>query len=179
MWWLRPVPWFRWVVAALLVGVAIVSDIGQSGSTPYPFAAEAMAAGEAIGDASVEWRDLPIGLLPDPNLEGRLRFDITAGTPLLPAFVDADPIVPEGWWLVDVPLPHGVVAGVAVRIVLLDPPTTVAGIAAGPGVGDAFAGEVRGPVAVPASAADLVARAAAADAVVTLIEAGAPAGTEG
>ena len=57
-----------------------------------------------------------------------------------------------------------------VRIVIFDPPASVNGIVAAASVDDPIGGPRRGAVGVPEAVADLVARAVAADRVITLIE---------
>lgn len=151
-----------------LVAAAFIADVRGPDTQPYPFAATDLVQGADVADADIEWLAIPTSLLPEPDLTGRLRTGVPAGTPLVPAVFGEEDFVPDGWWIVDVPLAAGTDAGTEVRLVVLDPPASVMGIVAGPAVGDPFGGELQGPVAVPEASADLIARAVAADAVVTL-----------
>jgi hypothetical protein len=47
-----------------------------------------------------------------------LTINITNGDPLVPAMVSQSPVVPEGWWALDVPVPAGVGAGTEVRLLV-------------------------------------------------------------
>jgi len=168
VWWLQPVPRARWLLAVALVSAAFVADVRGPDTRPYPFAATELAQGTDPKDADIEWPAVPTGLLPEPDLSGRLRVGVVPGTPLIPALLGAEDAVPDGWWIVDVPMPAATAVGSDVRLVVLDPPTSVEGVVAGPAVGDPFGGALRAPVAVPAASADMVARAVATDGVVAL-----------
>ena len=88
---------------------------------------------------------------------------------------EAEPVVPPGWWIVDVPLGEAAAAGATVRLVVLDPPHAVTAVVVGDPVADPLSGRRTGPVAVPPAAAESIARAAATDSVVTMVSADAAA----
>jgi hypothetical protein len=83
--------------------------------------------------------------------------------------LQATPRPPDDWWIIELPLQATASPGMRIRIVILDPAATVDGIVVTAPASDDFAGESRGGVAVPAASADVIARAAAADGVVTLL----------
>jgi hypothetical protein len=168
---MRPFARGRWGLAGLLVGIAFFAEVQGPVTEPYPFATTSYPAGTPADEIDVAWRDVPVGLLPPAELAGSLRFDVDAGSPLGPNVLRTTSLVPDDWWVIDLPLQATAAPGRDVRIVVLDPATTVEGIVVAAPSGDGFGAEPRGAVAVPAAAADLVARAAAADAVVTLVSA--------
>ena len=170
MWWLRPLPVVRWTLAAAIIASAFIAEVSEPASRRYPFAARDLPAGASIVDIDIDWRDVPGDSLPIADLRGRLAVDVAAGTPMVPALFVAEPLVPDGWWIVDLALSDAARPGTQVRIVIVDPPTSVTGIVAASSRDDPLGGPRRGAVAVPESVADLVARAAAADRVITLIE---------
>jgi hypothetical protein len=118
-WFSRP-PYLRWAGAVLLIVAAAWVDLRPAATTPYPFARADLASGTAIDAGSVEWRQVPVGLLPaDPPLDGTVRYAVAAGEPLLPSLVAAGrPEVPEGWWALSTTLPEDVVAGQALQLVV-------------------------------------------------------------
>ena len=171
MWWLRPVPWLRFAAAALLVTLLIATELRDPATERYPFAARDVEAGTAMGDPGVEWRDVPAGLLPPFEPSGATRVAVKGGTPLVPELTAPLRPVPGDWWVIEVPLGAEAAPGTTVRLVILEPAMAVTGVVVtGPRL-DSFGGLERGAVAIPPANADVVARAAAGDRVVTLVSA--------
>lgn len=169
--WLRPIPWLRWLGATALIGIALTVDLRGSATVPYPFAAVTIEAGTSLDAIVIDYRDVPTGLLPRPDLSGRLILTVKAGAPLVPSMFGSDPLVPSEWWIVDLPMSGDVSPGTRVRVVITDPPHAVTGIVTGHPIEDPLAGGRTGPVAVPPDSAELVAQAAAAGNVVALVSA--------
>ena len=169
MWWLRSTPRARWALAACLVTVAFVADVRGPATTAYPFTASPTPAGTPVEALAIEWRDLPTGSLPDAELNGRLRLDLPAGTPLVPSLLEDESPIPAGWWTVELPLAANATPGADVRVVVLDPPLAVVGTVVAPPTSDMLSGRLLGAVALPPEHADTVARSAAVDGVVTMI----------
>ncbi len=173
MYWLRRPPFLRWLIAASLVvtGLAFEMDCGET--ERYPFAAAAIEAGSSIGEA-IEWRDVPVGLLPawlEPP-GGIAGYDIGAGDPLVPN-LRSSYTTPAGWWSIPMPLPVATVPGTPLR--LLDSLTgeQMDGVVDKAGLDDGF--ETTAMVAFPPEAAPRAAQAVASDAFVVMIGHGAGA----
>lgn len=177
VYWFRRPPYLRWAAAAVLVITATWLDVRPEPTVLQPFAAVDLGAGAALEDTMVEWRSVPVGLLPAlENPQGIVLRPVAAGEPLLPSILSTERIaVPEGWWSMEAQLPAGVVQGQSVQIILLgkavdDAPQSVPGIIVAPAeAGDPLAIESPpGLVAVPAEWATIVA-AAVAEARVAII----------
>ena len=135
-----------------------------------PFAAADLDPGAVVEDTMIEWRSVPIGLLPpldDP--QGVILRPVAAGDPLVPSVLSTQRIpAPEGWWTMEVQLPTGAVPGQEVQLILLptgpdDRPRSVPGLVIAPAPeGDPLAIEdPPGLVAVPAESATVAATAVA------------------
>lgn len=169
MYWLQSPPYWRRAAAAVLVLGALVWDLQSAPMAPYPFAARPIPAGSVIGSGDVEWRSLPSGAFPAPELGGRAAaVDVVPGDPIVGSML-ADPVsVPEGWWAVPVQIAAGAVPGAAVLLVITDPPMTVPGIVVTSQRGDRFSMDYTpAVVAVPGQMAPLVAAAERAGLLVT------------
>lgn len=171
MYWLPRPPYLRWAGAALLLVGALAWDLRAPALEVRPFAARALAAGEPIDAAAVEWREVPAGLLPSPDLTAAVAaMDLAAGDPLLPALLGTRVAIPDGWWEIPAAIGTHAAAGDAVMLVITDPPSTVEGLVVSPQQGDAYSLDYRpAVVAVPAEAAGLVASAAAAGSLVAAV----------
>jgi len=171
VYWLPRPPYLRWAGAALLLLSALAWDLRGPALEVRPFAARAVAVGEPIDDAAVEWREVPAGLLPSPDLTGAVAaVDLAAGDPLLPALLGTRVAIPDGWWEIPVAVGTHAAAGDAVMLVITDPPATVQGLVVSPQQGDAYSLDYRpAVVAVPAEAAALVASAAAQGSLVAAV----------
>ncbi len=158
----------RWSVAALVIVIVVGAELGGPSTVAYPFAGEAIAAGAEITAASIEWKDVPDGLLPATELTGTTRLEIAAGSPITPDRLAMTPMVPANWWIIELPVGRTASVGREIRVVVLDPVVTITGVLASLPEPDPFGGELLGAVAVPPESADVIARAAARDAVVTM-----------
>ncbi len=161
--WLHRPPYLRWIAAALLVLGAVALDLTQRATEPYPFVAAPIERGQPIDGETITWRDIPVGLLTAPPLEGAVASHrLEAGEPVLASSVGSVTDVPADWWSVPMVLPDGVAAGALIRVVTVDPPLTVDGIVVSVSSGDAFTPGNSGLVAVPEAASSRVAAAAIA-----------------
>lgn len=165
----RP-PYLRWLAAAALVVAAIGWDLSARATAPFPFAAEPIPPGTAITEDLVEWRDLPVGTFPLPELASALwaAHRIDAGDPIVPSLTTGSAAIPEGWWAVPMRIPPGLARGAAVRL-LLPTGSTVPGVVAVPASDDVFSGPT-GAVAVAEGDLRTVATAAVGDLVTVLVE---------
>jgi hypothetical protein len=169
MFWLRKPPYLRWAAAAAIVAAALVWDLHGRATTPFPFAGRDLDAGQRIEEGDVEWRDLPAGAFTIPDLAGRMAaVAIGRGEPLIAPVLALDRGYPDDWWAVPVVLSSSAAPGSQVRIVVLEPPTTIDGVVARAGADDPFSLEATGLVAVPGEMAAQVAAAAVLGNVVVL-----------
>jgi len=178
VYWFRRPPYLRWAAAALLIIMAAWMDLRPQPTSLQPFAAADLDPGTVLDDMMIEWRSVPIGLLPpldDPR--GVVLRRVTAGEPLVPSVLSTERVpTPAGWWTMEVKLPAGAVPGQEVQLILLpsgpdDDPRSVPGlvIAPPPTHPDPLAIEPEpGLVAVPEDLA-MVAAAAIADGRVSTI----------
>jgi hypothetical protein len=118
VYWLARPSYWRWAVAILLVGASLYLELRPTPSIEHPFAGADLTAGSDNSDAVLDWRSIPIGVLPETILDGFLLVDVEAGQPLVPAMLDDAPLIPTGWWAVSVPVPEGSLPGVEVRLVV-------------------------------------------------------------
>jgi hypothetical protein len=159
--WLHQPPYLRWFAAVLLVLGAAALDLTQRATESYPFVATPIERGSPIDGDVIRWRDVPVGLLAPPSLEGAVASRrLESGEPVLPSSIGSATDVPADWWSVPMVLPDGVVVGSAIRVVTVDPPLTVDGIVVSISEGGAFAAGNTGLVAVPEAASSVVAAAA-------------------
>ena len=84
----------------------------------HPFAGADLKAGSDITAAAIDWRAIPIGVLPETTLEGFLLVNVASGQPLVSSMLDEAPRIPAGWWGVSVPVPEGSLPGSEVRLVV-------------------------------------------------------------
>ena len=171
MFWLTRPPYLRWAAAALLLVAALAWDLrGRSGMS-YPFAANSIEAGAAIGEADVEWRTVPSGVMEMPDLSVPIASRaIAAGEPILPSALDAGAGIPEGWWSVPVALQAAAVPGSRVRLIAIDTRVETDGIVVAGGSTDLLSMSDAGLVAVPPEHAASVAAAAVEGSLIVLVE---------
>lgn len=106
MLWLARPPILRWIGACILVAVAAWAEFAPSPYVEMPFLASDLPAGSPIGPSDVEMRRIPnIGLTP-ASTGGFAAAGLAAGDPLV-ASMSVDFVVPEGWFVIDAPLPSG------------------------------------------------------------------------
>ncbi len=169
MYWLSRPRYLRPVVAAIVVAGALYVEFRPQATARHPFAAESMAAGEPID--SVEWRSVPAGLFPQPDLAGaRAAVDIGEGEPLLPSHVSITTGAPADWWSLPVPMSFAAPAGTRVQLVDAATGTTAPGVVVAPPPDDPFIIDPAALIAVPPESAGRLAVAAAAGEVTVLIE---------
>jgi hypothetical protein len=170
VYWFAKPPYLRWLAAGAVVALALVLELSGRETTPYPFASRAMPRGAVVDETAVEWRDVPVGILPDPDLSLPVASRrIAAGEPLVPSALASESPVPDGWWSVPVPLSEGAAPGSPVKIVVTDPVSSVDGVVVSPGGSGTFGVEEAGLVAVAEEQSVLVATAAAAGNVIVLV----------
>jgi hypothetical protein len=164
----RP-PYLRWAAAVFVVIAALLWDLSDRATEPYPFASTSIAPGTAIAEDHVVFEDVPRGSLTFPDLTtASALVAIQQGDPLTPSVVGAADSVPEGWWSVPVRIPLGVPTGVTVRLVFFDG-SSVDGVVVTSSSQDGFGSERAGAVSVPGAVASDVALAAATDSLVVMI----------
>ncbi len=160
VYWLGRPPYHRWFAAAGLLIVAAFMDVAGHATSPFPFAGAAIDAGEPI-EGSVEWVDVPVGLLgPVPELDGYAAHPLEPGDPIVMSDVTSGSPIPAGWWAVPVDVPDGAGPGHRVRLVSVDPPLDVQGVVTEASAEGPFATTIKGLVAVPPAPAADVATAA-------------------
>ena len=126
--------------------------------------------GQIIAPEDVEWRQVPVGSLLVPPLEGATASSaITAGDPIVTSLISATTPIPLNSWAVPVPLPIGAVPGTLVNLVFSDG-TDVPGVVIQPATEDSLGFTSEGLVAVETLAANAVALAAANGDLVVLIQ---------
>ncbi len=171
MFWFRRPPYLRWVAAGGLVVVAFLMDLRDAAGEPYPFAARDVTAGESLDAGAVEWRQIPAGLLRQPDLTAAVAArDLAEGEPILPAVLRSVREVPDGWWAVPLAIPEQAAPGSALRLVVLDPPLVVDGVVVRAGAPGTFGVPEAGLVAVPGEDAVVVAGAAVRGELTVLVE---------
>ena len=117
MLWFAPRPYFKWAGAVVLVGFSWWIQLTPTPMTMHPFARTDIGPGVEISDDLFEWREIPEGVLPPTSPQGTLAVGLAAGDPLLPSFLSRDePTVPDGWWVLELEAPPGLLPG---RYVLL------------------------------------------------------------
>jgi hypothetical protein len=163
-------PYLRWAVAVLLIGAAVAWDLSSRATEPAPFASVMIPRGGSISPDTIEWRQVPVGLLHPVNLdEARAAVRIDSGDPITQGAVSSTPPVPEGWWTIAMDLPPAALPGSSVRIVLANG-VGVTGVVVEPSGGDSFGVRTPGLVAVPGELSDAVGLAAGAGQLVVLFE---------
>ena len=165
MYWLRRPPYLRWITAGLVLIVGLFIEMRPVATETYPFVSAPLVVGHAV-DSSVEWREVPAGLLPawDGSITGVAVANVAVGTPLLPELVAAVS-VPDGWWAVALNLPHYVAPDTPIRVSLNG--AIVEGRVVGEVADNGF--ELVAPVAFPAEEAAHIAAEAATSALVVMI----------
>ena len=170
MFWLERPPLLRWLAAALVLVGSVALDLTGNATEPFPFVTTAVARGDPIDAAALEWRDVPVGLLGEPaDTTGVATRNLAPGEPLVGGAVTGVRAVPGGWWAVPVELPESARAGMPVRLVALEPALDVEGVVAETARTGAFAVARPGLVAVPPDTAGAVAQAAAGGRLVVLL----------
>ncbi len=158
--WLERPPYLRWLAAGLLLVAGLYLDLADRATEPYPFTVVAVGAGDAVDDAMIEWREVPVGLLGPPAAPGGAAVrSLDPGDPLTASTLTAAAVVPPGWWSVPMERPESVAAGSRVRLISADPPLDAEGVVTAPPTRDTFSVVSPGLVAVPADQAASAAQA--------------------
>ena len=119
MFWLARPPYLRRALAVLILLMAVGWELRATPTELRAYLARDVAAGEEVSDEVLEWRRVPIGILPEhPSPTGLFLVDVTRGMPLVPSVLGEASPLPEGWWSLEVPIPDGTAAGVDVRLVV-------------------------------------------------------------
>ena len=159
MFWLSRPPYWRWLLAGLIVAIALYMDITGPPTEPYPFVARSAAAGDEL---HIEWRRIPTGLLPAAEAPPATTWRaLEAGVPLVPGAAGEAPLVPEGWWALETNLPSTAVAGAAVLVAVREPALQVTGVVVAPPATGSFGSALPGLIALPGEHAATVASALA------------------
>ncbi len=119
MYWLARPPFLRQFLAGLLLLAAVIWEFRPTPTESRPFLARDVVGGDPVEDGDIDWRQVPIGVLPlvdDPT--GTYLLTLAAGTPLPAGATNDEPTIPSGWWGIEVPIPAGVVPGTDVRVVV-------------------------------------------------------------
>ena len=91
-----------------------------------PFAIDDIEVGAKIDQSSVEYREVPAGILPEVATLNYAAISIAAGEPVTAtATTDRVPL-PDGWWAIEIPTPSGVLPGTELRLIVDDEFGTVA-----------------------------------------------------
>jgi catechol 2,3-dioxygenase-like lactoylglutathione lyase family enzyme len=155
MFWLSRPPYRRWLLAGLVVAVAAYMDLTGPATEAYPFVAAPAAPGDQL---QIEWRQVPVGLLPEPgSLPATAWRALDEGVPLVPGAAGQARVAPEGWWALEVDLPEKTAPGEAVLVAIRDPDLEVTGIVVAPSAPGSFGSAQPGMIAVPADHASAVA----------------------
>lgn len=111
--------------AVLILLAAVLWEIRPVPRELRPFTALPVSAGEMISAETIDWREVPAGVLPElAEPKGTFVADFTAGIPLVAGMLEDEPAMPSGWWGIEVPVPAGTSSGTVVRLVVdvrLDP----------------------------------------------------------
>lgn len=168
MYWLGRPRYLRWLAAGAILVAAFYAEFRPRHTVDHPFAAAAIERGEPI--TAVEWRRVPDGLLPAPDLTtAYAAVGVVAGEPLLPSHVAAAGHVPAGWWSIPVAMAFSAPVGTPVQVVATETGLVVEGVIVAHPPDDPFAIEPAALIAVPPGEAAALAVAAAAGQVTVLI----------
>jgi hypothetical protein len=79
VYWLARPSYWRWAAAILLVGASLYFELRPTPTVDHPFAGVDLTAGSDITAAVIDWRSIPIGVLPETALEGFLLVNVASG----------------------------------------------------------------------------------------------------
>lgn len=163
MYWFRRPPYLRWVVASLVVMGALWMDLRGKPTEPRPFAVSSIAAGDPIAEEMLEYREVPVGVLPEVEASGYASVPISPGEPLTPSMISDRDRLPDGWWAMEMEVPTGAGSGTELRLVIEQVAAVVPGLITRVVAAGQSAGWVRetAMVAVPSEQAARVATALA------------------
>lgn len=173
MLWLQPRPWVRWALVGLVALIVAYAELRPDPTVEHPFASRTILAGEQVDGSNTHLRRIPRGMFDPLEGEGVASRTVPVGAPILSHDVNGDgaTLIPDGWWVVTVPLPPNARDGGRVRVVVIDSGQVVDGVVVEGGGIDTFGGAMGG-VAIPGQHAVTVARAAVDGRVAVLVSAG-------
>jgi hypothetical protein len=117
--WLARPPYVRRSLAVLILILAVGWELRPTPTELRAYLARDVTAGEEVSDEVLDWRRVPVGILPEhASPSGLFLVDVKRGMPLVPSLLGEAAPVPEGWWSLEVPVPEGTAAGVDVRLVV-------------------------------------------------------------
>lgn len=119
MLWLERPPVLRWLAAAVLVSIALWSELSPPPTTVISVLVEDVPVGTQLQAHHVEKRRVPAGAVETVEPEGFAATDLAAGDPLVSSMI-TDVSVPEGWIVVEAPIPGGAGPGSAATGVILE-----------------------------------------------------------
>lgn len=167
--WLGRPPYLRWSAAAILLVAAVVWDLSERATEPFPFAATDLSRGQPIEPDDIQWRDVPVGSMTRPQLGDPVAaVAIAEGDPIVRSLLAVAVAPPLNGWAVPIPLPVGAVAGTPVSLVFADG-TDVEGTIIRSATEDSLGFKTDGLVMVEDGDANAVALAAANGDLVVLI----------
>ncbi len=142
----------------MLLFAAVLLEFRPVNTVPHPFTAASVDAGSP---PEVVWRDVPHGLFPVPDLNGKVATHrLAAGEPLAPSDLTASGSVPAGWWQLALEVSFPLVPGANAQVVLTESSTVVPAVVVEMGASDPLGGSVA-VIAVPEAHAPVVAQAVA------------------
>ncbi|HJU50875.1 MAG TPA: hypothetical protein VJ815_00940 [Acidimicrobiia bacterium] len=119
MFWLARPPYLRRALAVLILVMAVAWEFRPAPTELRAYLARDVTAGEEVSDEVLDWRRVPIGILPEHvSPTGLFLVDVKRGMPLVPSVLGEASPLPEGWWSLEVPVPEGTAPGVDVRLVV-------------------------------------------------------------
>ena len=119
MFWLSRPPYLRRTAAVFIFLAAVVWEIRPVPHDSRAFIKTDVQAGDSLSPDVLEWREVPVGVLPElAEPSGIFVANFAAGTPLLQSMLAAEPAMPSGWWGIEVPVPGGTSVGTDVRLVV-------------------------------------------------------------
>ncbi len=118
MFWLARPPYFRRLLAVMVLAGAVWFELAPSSLVLHPYARRPLTAGSRLVETDFDMRPVAAGVLPPVKIAGVLSAGIAAGEPLTPGLIGTTPLVPTGWWALEVPVPVGTMVGGEVRLVV-------------------------------------------------------------
>lgn len=119
MLWLSRPPYLRWLAASLVLALGFLIELRPQDTTPVPVATTEMAAGAAITESDVVWKQGPVELFAEVALPAYLTRSVNAGTLILAADLAEHPVAaPADWWSLELAVPPSTESGTAVLAVV-------------------------------------------------------------
>lgn len=119
MLWLERPPLLRWAAAAVLVAVALWSELSPPPTTTISVLVEDVAAGTPLEAHHVRSRQVPAGTVETVEPSGVAATDLHAGDPLVASLVTEVELAP-GWIVIEAPIPETAHPGASATGIILD-----------------------------------------------------------